>query len=154
MHTDFPELGVDNDGTIARITLRRPPLNILDLEMIREHISPAPEKRDRATKRPLFEPSIVREAVVDSFRKLDPRVQARNPVMLVVLVGSILTTVLFLRDIGRSTAAENVFSGLTAAFLWITPCLAAMTIFRAAAVRAAAACAASAAWRTCSGVAL
>ncbi len=82
--------------------------------------SPAPEKRDRATKRPLFEPAIVREAVVDSFRKLDPRVQARNPVMLVVLVGSILTTILFLRDIGRSTAAENVFAGLVAGWLWLT----------------------------------
>src|SRR5262249_32393438 len=42
--------------------------------------------------RPLFEPSIVRRAVVDSFRKLDPRRQLRNPVMFTVFIGSILTT--------------------------------------------------------------
>ena len=46
--------------------------------------------------------------------------QARNPVMFVVLVGSVLTTVLFFRDLGDSTADENVFAGLVAAFLWFT----------------------------------
>ena len=34
---------------------------------------------------PLFDPPIVRRAIVDSFRKLDPRVQLRNPVMFVVV---------------------------------------------------------------------
>jgi len=43
----------------------------------------------------LFAPELVRPAVVDSFRKLDPRLQWRNPVMFVVFVGSILTTVLW-----------------------------------------------------------
>ena len=33
---------------------------------------------------PLFDPPIVRRAIVDSFRKLDPRHQVRNPVMFVV----------------------------------------------------------------------
>ncbi len=74
----------------------------------------------RATKRSLFDPEIVRGALVDSFRKLHPRVQARNPVMFVVLVGSVLTTVLFFRDLASSTAAENVFAGLVALFLWFT----------------------------------
>ena len=37
---------------------------------------------------------IVRGAIVDAFRKLDPRVQIRNPVMFVVFVGSIFTTVI------------------------------------------------------------
>ena len=41
----------------------------------------------------IFDPALVRPAIVDSFRKLDPRVQWRNPVMFVVLVGSVLTTV-------------------------------------------------------------
>jgi len=71
-------------------------------------------------QRSLFDPAIVRTALVDSVRKLHPRVQARNPVMLVVLVGSVLTTILFVRDLGDSTAAENVFSGLVALFLWFT----------------------------------
>lgn len=70
--------------------------------------------------RPLFEPAIVRCALVESVRKLDPRVQARNPVMFVVEVGSVLTTVMFVRDVAHSSAAQNVFSGLVAAFLWFT----------------------------------
>ena len=70
--------------------------------------------------RGLFDPAIVKSALVESVRKLHPRVQARNPVMFVVLVGSVLTTILFFRDLGDSTADENVFSGLVAAFLWFT----------------------------------
>jgi K+-transporting ATPase ATPase B chain len=45
----------------------------------------------------LFDPALVKPAVVDSFRKLDPRVQWRNPVMFVVYVGSLLTTALFVQ---------------------------------------------------------
>ena len=74
----------------------------------------------RVGRRSLFDRSIVGPAVVDSFRKLDPRVQARNPVMFVVLVGSILTTVLFFRDLGNGDVKENVFTGLVAAWLWFT----------------------------------
>jgi potassium-transporting ATPase ATP-binding subunit len=90
-----------------------------------ETISP-PQPRESGTvelrlaKRSLFDPVIVRAALVDSLRKLDPRVQARNPVMFVVLVGSVLTTALFLRDLGSSSGAETVFNGLVAAFLWFT----------------------------------
>src|SRR3954464_4191079 len=68
----------------------------------------------------LFDRAIVRGALVDSVRKLDPRVQARNPVMFVVLVGSVLTTILFLRDPRPPARADNVFSGLVALFLWFT----------------------------------
>ncbi len=50
--------------------------------------------------RPLFEGPIVRGAIVESFRKLDPRVQLRNPVMFVVLVTAVLTTVLAARAFG------------------------------------------------------
>jgi K+-transporting ATPase ATPase B chain len=70
--------------------------------------------------RGLFDPAIVKSALVESVRKLHPRVQARNPVMFVVLVGSVLTTILFFRDVGDETAKQNVFSGLVAAFLWFT----------------------------------
>ena len=45
----------------------------------------------RANARPLFDPPIVRQAMIDAVRKLDPRHQVRNPVMFVVLVGSALT---------------------------------------------------------------
>ena len=40
----------------------------------------------------LFEPKILLPAIMDSFKKLDPRHQIKNPVMFVVLVGSVLTT--------------------------------------------------------------
>ena len=44
----------------------------------------------------------------------------RNPVMFVVEVGSVLTTVLFFRDIGSSTTNENVFAGMVSLWLWFT----------------------------------
>ena len=72
------------------------------------------------SSRPLFEAAIVRPAIGDSLRKLNPRVQARNPVMFVVLVGSALTTFLFIKDFGDATGKENLFAGLVAAWLWFT----------------------------------
>jgi potassium-transporting ATPase ATP-binding subunit len=69
---------------------------------------------------PLFDAAIVRRATLDSARKLDPRTMARNPVMFVVEVGSVLVTIVFVRDLARSTGAENLFAGLLAAWLWFT----------------------------------
>jgi K+-transporting ATPase ATPase B chain len=74
----------------------------------------------RAGKRPLFEAAIVRQAIIDSFRKLDPRVQARNPVMFVVLVGSVFTTLIFLQDLSDARPEDNLFAGLVAGWLWFT----------------------------------
>jgi K+-transporting ATPase ATPase B chain len=71
-------------------------------------------------KRKLVEPEILRRAVVDSLIKLNPRTLMRNPVMFVVGVGSVLTTVLFFKDLGTSSHDENVFAGLVALFLWFT----------------------------------
>ena len=68
----------------------------------------------------LVEPEIVRRAIGDSFVKLNPRTLMRNPVMFVVGVGSVLTTVLFFKDLSSSTTNENVFTGLVALFLWFT----------------------------------
>jgi K+-transporting ATPase ATPase B chain len=68
----------------------------------------------------LVEPDILRRAIVDSFVKLNPRTLMRNPVMFVVGVGSVLTTVLFFKDYGSSSTNQNVFTGLVALFLWFT----------------------------------
>jgi K+-transporting ATPase ATPase B chain len=68
----------------------------------------------------MFDRSILRQATIDSFVKLNPRHMIRNPVMFVVEIGSVLVTVLFFRDIASSTANENVFAGLVAAWLWFT----------------------------------
>jgi potassium-transporting ATPase ATP-binding subunit len=71
-------------------------------------------------KRKLVEPDILRRAVVDSIVKLNPRTLMKNPVMFVVGVGSLLTTILFCKDFGTSSSDENVFAGLVALFLWFT----------------------------------
>src|SRR5258708_21496149 len=68
----------------------------------------------------LFDAASVRRAASDSVRKLNPRQMVRNPVMFVVEVGSVLTTILFFRDLGTATAAESVFTGLVSAWLWFT----------------------------------
>ncbi len=70
----------------------------------------------------LFDPSIVRPAIVGAFAKLDPRVLARNPVMFVVGVGSALTTALLLRDIVHRSAehAPLWFSATVTVWLWFT----------------------------------
>jgi potassium-transporting ATPase ATP-binding subunit len=82
---------------------------------------PSPPKADRVRAgTSMFEPTIVRRAVGDSLGKLNPRTLARNPVMFVVEVGSVLTTFLFFRDFSRASTQANVFAGLVAAFLWFT----------------------------------
>ena len=99
------------------MSLSEDPAGLSTLEPSQPELDPHHSKR-RA--RPLFEPTIVRRAIVDSFVKLDPRVQAKNPVMFIVEVGSVITTLLFFRDLGRVSAATNWFSGLVAIFLWFT----------------------------------
>jgi potassium-transporting ATPase ATP-binding subunit len=68
----------------------------------------------------LVEPQILRRAIGDSFVKLNPRTLMRNPVMFVVGVGSVLTTILFVKDFSSSSTNVNVFAGLVALFLWFT----------------------------------
>jgi K+-transporting ATPase ATPase B chain len=70
--------------------------------------------------RSLFDPTIVRGALVDSFRKLDPRLQVRNPVMFVVLVGSVLTTALFVQALVGSGEAPAWFIFAVSLWLWFT----------------------------------
>src|ERR1035438_7246327 len=54
--------------------------------------------RNKSKSRAVWQGKIVRRAILDSFVKLDPRHMMGNPVMFVVEVGSVLTTVLLLRD--------------------------------------------------------
>ena len=59
----------------------------------------------------LFDPKLVKPAVRDSFLKLDPRVQWRNPVMFVVYVGSIITSVLFVQALtGKGVPVSSIMS--------------------------------------------
>jgi K+-transporting ATPase ATPase B chain len=61
---------------------------------------------------------LVMTAIVDSFRKLDPRTLMRNPVMFVVEIVALLTTVLVIRDVANGT--NVLFSAQIAFWLWFT----------------------------------
>ena len=54
----------------------------------------------------LFRKDIVERALLDSFIKLDPRVQVRNPVMFVVEIGAVITTVTWLIQVVRRQGAR------------------------------------------------
>jgi K+-transporting ATPase ATPase B chain len=80
----------------------------------------ATAKRQHAGRnRPLFDPPIVRRAIRDAFAKLDPRHMVRNPVMFVVLIGSVYTTVVFGRDVVQGRA-DWAFTLQLALWLWFT----------------------------------
>jgi K+-transporting ATPase ATPase B chain len=70
--------------------------------------------------RPLFEPTIVRGAMFDAIRKLDPRVQLRNPVMFVVLITAVLTSVLGIQALGGHGEAPASFIIAISIWLWFT----------------------------------
>jgi K+-transporting ATPase ATPase B chain len=71
-------------------------------------------------KKPSFRRELYLRAVIDSFRKLDPRVQVRNPVMFVVEVGSVLTTGLWIQALFGTGEAPAGFIGAVAIWLWFT----------------------------------
>lgn len=71
------------------------------------------------TKATLLDPTILGPAIGDAVAKLDPRHMIRNPVMFVVEIVAVLTTVLFLRDV-VSGAPDLAFSGQIVFWLWAT----------------------------------
>lgn len=71
-------------------------------------------------QRAIFEPALVRTALLDAMKKLDPRVQWRNPVMFVVYLGSGLTTLIWLAILSGQTAGSATFTGSVALWLWFT----------------------------------
>ncbi|HGM7698036.1 TPA: potassium-transporting ATPase subunit KdpB [Serratia marcescens] len=71
-------------------------------------------------QRALFEPALVRTALIDAVKKLAPRVQWRNPVMFVVYIGSILTTAIWLAILTGQTDGAAAFTGSVALWLWFT----------------------------------
>jgi K+-transporting ATPase ATPase B chain len=67
-----------------------------------------------------FDRRIVVEAIRDSFLKLDPRTQLRNPVMFAVYMGSILTTLLWVKAIVAPTGESPRFILGVGVWLWFT----------------------------------
>src|SRR5271154_6946077 len=70
-------------------------------------------------KKNLWNSNILRQACVDALRKLDPRVMVKNPVMFVVEVGSVLTTVLLILDVKNHHAGLGFNLQITL-WLWFT----------------------------------
>jgi K+-transporting ATPase ATPase B chain len=71
-------------------------------------------------KQPSYRREIYQRAIWESFVKLDPRVEVRNPVMFVVEVGSVLTTVLWIQALFGQGEAPAAFIGAVALWLWFT----------------------------------
>ena len=74
----------------------------------------------KTKKRSLFDPLIVRKALWDSVKKLNPAYQIKKPVMFVVEMGSMLTTALFFHSLFGKGEAPPDFIFQTAIWLWIT----------------------------------
>ena len=66
-----------------------------------------------AQARSLFDRQILGQAIIDSFKKLDPRVQVRNPVMFVVLIGTVVTFI-------ESIAHPGLFDWSITIWLFLT----------------------------------
>ncbi|MEO9382543.1 potassium-transporting ATPase subunit KdpB [Chromobacterium phragmitis] len=79
-----------------------------------------PAASHKSAGKSLFDPALVKPAIVDSFKKLSPRTQWRNPVMFVVYVGSILATGLWLQSLGGHGEASSGFILGIALWLWFT----------------------------------
>src|SRR5690348_14909476 len=77
----------------------------------------------------ISDPKIMRDAIPQSFKKLDPRVQVKNPVMFVVEIGSVITTIEFIRllftqpsgNLTRTVLTyETLFVLAVSVWLWFT----------------------------------
>ncbi|MGZ4192982.1 MAG: potassium-transporting ATPase subunit KdpB, partial [Solirubrobacteraceae bacterium] len=86
--------------------------------------APSPVQRPERQAVSLFRPDIVRRALIDSLIKLDPRVQIRNPVMFVVEIGAVITTVTWVIQLfGGGALGGNDPSWYTfviSFWLWLT----------------------------------
>jgi K+-transporting ATPase ATPase B chain len=72
------------------------------------------------TKLDLFDPKLVRPALLAAFWKLSPRVQLRNPVMFVCFIGSISTTALLFKALAKGGDESVTFILAITLWLWFT----------------------------------
>lgn len=72
------------------------------------------------TKMTMFDSKLVKPAIWDAFKKLAPQTQWRNPVMFVVYLGSILTSILLLQALVGQGEAKAGFILLVTIWLWFT----------------------------------
>ena len=84
-----------------------------------KHETPGGFTKPKNAPKSLFDPQIMQRAFVDSFRKLDPRLVAKNPVMFVVEVGSVITTYYAIRGF-LTHAPDTLFVTQVSIWLWFT----------------------------------
>ncbi|MGD0885044.1 MAG: potassium-transporting ATPase subunit KdpB [Thermodesulfovibrionales bacterium] len=75
-----------------------------------------PDKQNRG----IFDPQLLKAALMDSVKKLDPRALWRNPVMLSVEIGSVVTTVNFFINLMTGRGEPAWFTGAVSVWLWLT----------------------------------
>src|SRR6478735_6113636 len=72
--------------------------------------------RGVVSRRNLLDPQIMRQAVIEALRKLDPRIQVKNPVMFVVLVGTVITLIYSIANPSLFAWSVTVWLALTVLF--------------------------------------
>ncbi len=69
----------------------------------------------------IYDKKIINRALIDAFIKLNPKTLFKNPVMFVVLIGSIITTIMFFENIVKGYKFENLlFQFQITIWLWFT----------------------------------
>jgi K+-transporting ATPase ATPase B chain len=79
--------------------------------------APAETRRRRSD---VFSRELVLQAIRNSFPKLDPRLQLKNPVMFIVELGSVITTAIFFKNLAQGNDSQLWFVGTIAIWLWLT----------------------------------
>src|SRR5659263_330544 len=74
----------------------------------------------KAKETTIFEPELLRQALLDSLKKLNPISIWRNPVMFLVEIGSIITTISFFAGLFFKTGEPSWFTGTISLWLWLT----------------------------------
>ncbi|HTA89872.1 MAG TPA: potassium-transporting ATPase subunit KdpB, partial [Polyangiaceae bacterium] len=76
--------------------------------------------KSNENSRSLFDPAIIKPAIGDAFKKLNPRDMMKNPVMFVVEVGTALVTVLYAADLFRDRPVDSKLTLQLIIWLWFT----------------------------------
>ena len=76
--------------------------------------------KSKENSRSLFDPAIIKPAIGDAFKKLNPRDMMKNPVMFVVEVGTALVTLLYVADLVRGTPVDSKLTLQLILWLWFT----------------------------------